>query len=74
LVVFLAGLIFNRSGDTTKRVTQAGAATTIPFGLVLIYAALEPSALKRMADLPRGPLLLGGLATLCIYFEAATKK
>jgi uncharacterized membrane protein (UPF0136 family) len=74
LVAFFAGLVFNRSADTHERVTKAGAAITVPFGLVLIYAALDPTALARMSEVPRSPLALGGIAILCIYFQAATKR
>jgi hypothetical protein len=73
LLVFLYGLIFDRTADTSRRVTKAGAAITILFGLVLIYAALDPTALTRMSEVPRGPLALGGIAILCIYFQAVTK-
>jgi hypothetical protein len=72
LIAFLAGLIFDRNADVPKRVTRAGAAITLPFGLVLIYAALDPSAFKRMSEIPRGPLFLGGIAIICIYYQAAT--
>jgi hypothetical protein len=74
LVAFLTGLVRDPKADTHKRVTSAGAASTIPFGLVLIYAAVNPDALCRMSQLPRTPLALGGLAILCIYCQAATRK
>jgi len=72
LIAFILGLIFDRSSDNEKRVTRAGAAITLPFGLVLIYAALDPTAFRRMAEIPRGPLFLGGIAILLTYFNAAT--
>jgi hypothetical protein len=73
LSAFLIGLL-DRSADTNKRVTRAGAAVTLPFGFVLIYAALDPSAFKRMSEIPRGPLFLGGIAIICIYFQSAIKR
>jgi hypothetical protein len=73
LIAFLVGL-FDRTAATEKRVTRAGAAITVPFGLVLIYASIDPTAFKRMTEIPRGPLLLGGIAILCIYVQAATKR
>ena len=73
LLAFIGGL-FDRTAPIEKRVTRAGAAITVPFGLVLIYASIDPTAFKRMPEIPRGPLFLGGIAILCIYVQAATRN
>ena len=74
LLAFLLGLVLDSKADIPTRVTKAGAASTLPFGLVLIYGAIDPSALSRFSELPRAPLALGGIAIVCIYYQAATRK
>lgn len=74
IVAFIIGLFVDPSAEPPKRVTRAGAAITLPFGLVLLYASLDPTAFARMSEIPRGPLALGGLAILCIYYQAAASK
>ena len=46
LLAFLIGLV-DRTAATEKRVTRAGAAITVPFGLVLIYASIDPTAFQK---------------------------
>jgi hypothetical protein len=74
LVAFLVGLWRDPHADIPTRVTRAGAAGTLPFGFVLILCAVDPSSLSRFSELPRAPLALGGIAIICIYFEAANRK
>ena len=52
LLSFFLGLLTDRNADIPTRVTKAGAAMTIPFGVVLIGAAIDPSALANFKDLP----------------------
>ena len=74
ILAFILGLVLDPAAQPPKRVTRAGAAITLPFGFVLLYASLDPTAFARMSEIPRGPLALGGLAILCIYYQAATSK
>ena len=74
LLAFVIGLRRDPGADIPTRVTRAGAAGTLPFGFVLIVGAIDPSSLSRFSELPRAPLALGGIAIICIYFEAANRK